>query len=253
MPQKTVPVERTTDEHFGVREAHPSFGMIGVCRTQGHARLFGSPLTHHNNYVTLRIKTAERCKSGHGYDFYFGRKDLIEVALSEAQFAQMITSWNSGDGVPCTIGWLPGEGTMPTWPDEDQVSDMARVREEFRERIAEVQKKFEVSQRLVEAILEKKAALTKVEKESVRFGLVALQRLLEDTGPFMAGQFVEVTEKTVQKAMTEIDAFASKVIRQTGLDALQDMKLAGLDAAVADAAPELPPSDERVPYCAEDE
>lgn len=244
MPQKIVPVKRTVDKNFGVTEDHPSFGMVGVCRTQGHTRLFGSPLTHHNNYVTLRIKRAQRCKSGHGYDFYFGRQDLIEVAMSEAQFASMITSWNSGDGVPCTIGWLPGEGTMPTWPNEDQVSDMERVREEFSDRIAEVQKKFEVSQRLVETILEKKTALTKAEKESVRFGLVALQRLLEDTGPFMAGQFVEATEKTVQKAMTEIDAFASKVIRQTGLDALQDMKMAGLGASTVTPVAELPSSSE---------
>jgi hypothetical protein len=226
-------VERTADNAFGkegIRERHPAFGMIGIYRTNGQRHLFGSPLEKHQNYVTIRAHRAERLRSGVGYDHYFARKQVIEIALSEAQFAQLITSWNSGEGVPCTLDWIAGEGMLPDWPDEDHTSDTARVREEFKDRIADVRKKMVSSINLMEGLLEKKGALTKAEKDQIRFGMTAVQRLLDDTGPFMAEQFVEATEGTVQKAKTEIDAFATRVIQQTGLDALREMRVLGLES-----------------------
>ena len=112
---KTVPVERTADNTFGeggVRECHPAFGMIGIFRTSGQRHLFGSPLERHNGYVTLRVRHAERFSSGHGSDSFFGRSQIINVVLSEAQFAQLITNWNQGEGVPCTLDWTEKGGPV---------------------------------------------------------------------------------------------------------------------------------------------
>lgn len=240
-PRKKVPVERRADSKNGIIESHPSFGSVGLFRTSGSQPLFASPLKLNNGYVTLKIQHAERCRSGVGYDHYYSGETVVEVMLSEAQFAQLITSWNSGSGVPCTLSFIApgGEGDMPSWPDEDQTSETERVRDEFTDRIEDVKKKVNSSINLMNGLLEKKGALTKAEKDQIKFGMEALRRLLDDTGPFMAEQFVEATERTVQKAMTEIDAFVTQVIRTTGLEALKGMEVAGLKAAEAQEQPLL--------------
>ena len=113
MSRKVVSVEREATASLtsgAVTEKHPAFGTIGVFRTSGQRHLFGSPLQRHQGYVTIRVNHAEKVRSGRGYYWYFARKNIIEVALSEAQFAQLITSWNVGEGVPCTLDSIPGDG-----------------------------------------------------------------------------------------------------------------------------------------------
>jgi hypothetical protein len=235
MPRKKVPVERVrgtgafVDE---VIERHPSFGLVGLFKTCGSQPLFGSPLEVNNGYVSLKISHGERIHSGYGYDRYFPCNTVVEIMLSEAQFAQLITSWNSGEGVPCTLDHVTGEGgMMPGWPEDDFVSDTEHVRNEFNDRISDVKKKVDSSINLMNGILEKKGALTKAEKDQIKFGMESLRRLLDDTAPFMAEQFVEVTEKVVQKTVTEIDAFVTKVAMNTGLESLKKMEVAVLKLA----------------------
>lgn len=235
MPRKKVPIEHV--QGGGLRgetiERHPSFGLVGLFKTCGSQPLFGSPLEVNNGYVSLKISRGEKIHSGHGYDRYFPRTTVVEVMISEAQFAQLITSWNSGEGVPCTLEFIApgGEGSVPGWPDDDYVSDTEQVRNEFKDLISIVKKKVETAITSMNKILEKKGALTIAEKDTIKEGMVALQRLLDDSAPYMAAQFVEVTEKVVQKAMTEIDAFVTKVAIHTGLESLKKMEVSGLKLA----------------------
>jgi hypothetical protein len=233
MARKKVPVERKSGLRDEVVESHPSFGIVGLFKTQGSQPLFGSPLKLNNGYVTLKIQRAERCRSGHGYESYFPGKTIVEVMMSEAQFAQFITCWNSGAGVPCTLDFIAsgGEGDMPSWPDEDQTSDTDRVKEDFNARVEDLRRKIDASVAAMDAILEKKGSLTKAEKEKLTEGMRALRRFFYDSGPFICEQFVEVTEQVVQKAMTEVDAFVTKVVMNTGLEALKDLQVAGLKLA----------------------
>jgi len=235
MLKKIVPIERSQKGGLPGEtvERHPSFGLVGLFKTCGSQPLFGSPLEVNNGYVTIKISHGEKIHSGHGYDRYFPRNTVVEVMISEAQFAQLITSWNSGEGVPCTFDFIApgGEGSVPGWPDDDYVSDTEQVRNEFKDRISDVKKKVETAITSMNAILGKKGALTIAEKDSIREGMIALSRLLDDSAPFMAEQFVEVTEKVVQKAMTEIDAFVTKVAVHTGLESLKKMEVSGLKLA----------------------
>lgn len=239
--RREQPVERKLGEDGSIEETHPAFGLARLGRTQGSQRLFGSALSHCNGYVTLTIREASRHRSGHGYDFYFGGKDLIEVAFSEAQFAQMITCWNSGEGVPCTIEHVRGdaESYRPTWPAEDQQADTERVREEFSMRVEAICKKVGEMAAALEPILEKKS-LTNEDRGKLRAIVVAVDRLVNDSGPFMTKQFVEVTETVLQRAKSEIDAFVTRVVQETGLEALREMgKAVQLPARAPDE--EVPP------------
>ncbi len=108
---------------------HPAFGMIGACRRSGHSILYGSDFIHHNT-VAIRICTSSLTRSL-AHDWPHARKGLIEVELSEAQWATFVSSMNVGDGVQCTIKEKDGvsvPGISAPIIRKDQFMDEAKDR-----------------------------------------------------------------------------------------------------------------------------
>lgn len=90
----------------GTRYTHPAFGTVVISNPHGHiGTLFGSDIGHHS-VIKLTINTAilERDLSR---DWIFSDKKVVEIELSHAQFAEMITSPGKGGGTPCTIRYRP--------------------------------------------------------------------------------------------------------------------------------------------------
>jgi hypothetical protein len=91
---------------------HPSYGMIAFNRSMGGrpTRLFGSPLEEHYGTVRVVIGTGTRIHESN-MDRYHGslRGEHIEVEMSAAQFAEVLTSMNQGSGIPCTIRYINGK------------------------------------------------------------------------------------------------------------------------------------------------
>lgn len=98
----------------GTQTAHPAFGMIGANRVNGATPLFGSDFVH-SGYVSIHIRRAVMNRSLSS-DWPFAREELIEVSLSEAQWATFVCSMNIGQGIPCTIEHVQGD-RMPGLPD----------------------------------------------------------------------------------------------------------------------------------------
>ena len=73
---------------------HESYVKVGLCRTMyggRGARLFGSPISHHNT-IYLRVVRCEY-KRRLAHDGYHGTgEELLEIELSPEQFATMITT-----------------------------------------------------------------------------------------------------------------------------------------------------------------
>lgn len=86
-----------------VCETHASFGLIQASRTSGQVRLFGSAIPSHQHFISLSIARAKRIRTGLGVVHYARTGEVLKVSLSELQWAELITSLGSGDGVPCTI------------------------------------------------------------------------------------------------------------------------------------------------------
>lgn len=87
------------------REYHPAYAMIGAARVTtmtagGGARLFGSDFRH-QAYVTVTIRTASLSRTAQA-EYIHGETELIEVALSEAQWATFVSSMNVG--LPFMLG-----------------------------------------------------------------------------------------------------------------------------------------------------
>lgn len=85
----------------GIQYRHPAYGLMSVERNVIYGdspTLFGSEITHKTT-VTLTIRGAHHVNRLGG-DGYHADEQLIQLELSEAQFAQMITM---SQGVPVTL------------------------------------------------------------------------------------------------------------------------------------------------------
>lgn len=198
-------------------ETHPSFALVAISRVSGKSRLFDSPFEH-QHYITLSIKRADRTRTDLHTDHIMGRDELIEVAMSEVQFAHMVTSLNMGQGTPCTI--TRHEGKLIKGPDPDQTKQ--HFAHEARQHFTDLAKHTEELEKLVN--LPQKDI--KVEqRERMKSLAMKIHQELTCNMDFFHEMFQETMEKVVNVAKGEIQAHLLNVVQKAGLESLQNMNL----------------------------
>lgn len=198
------------------RERHPSYGVIEISRgvNGGGRSLFGSSILH-SNTISIRIREASLERSL-CYDSIYGEGTLIEIELSQSQFADMITSMNMGGGTPCTFRWIRNKGNVADCPFKNK-------RKQFENELSEnVDKANLIVEQLAQKIsmlFESKKALTKADKQAINS---LLNQLINTTGSdrkFIYASFNEQMDATVKEAKGEIEAFMqNKILRTAGIE-----------------------------------
>jgi len=192
--------------------SHPAFGQVSVSHVSGCANLYGSDFEH-RHYVTLTIKRSELHRSLNR-DWNFEREMVCEIALSEAQFATMISSPNRS-GVPCTILHTEKDFIVPSLPRRDtkKLYD------------AELEKKLQQSVEELKAERDQiLAAVIKMPKKVQEQVLGPIERAiqqLESNTPFVVRSFSEHMEESVEKAKVEVNAYVTSTVMRAGLSAIQ--------------------------------
>lgn len=182
---------------------HPAFAQIVAARTSGgHQTLYGSDFVH-NDFICIRICASELRRSLNR-DWSFGRRDIIEVRLSEAQWATFVSSPNIGSGVPCTLSVRDGQ-YVPTIPAPTPRSD--QFTKEMKASLGEVITKLD------DLIGGAKTAAQKKEMQLLR------QQIVSNL-PFVADQFGRHVETTMEHAKAEIHGYMVGMIQRAGLEAL---------------------------------
>ena len=212
-------------------ETHPAYGMIGLSRTMNgrDVQLFGSSLNDHATTMRLTVKRAVK-KHDLSRDWYFAREHLIEVEMSSAQFVEMITTPNQGDGVPCTIRHLPGE-KIPPMPHIE--TEVVRVKENFAKDLGEMA---QVMRERADDVKKLTAKLPAKQREAIRIALEVMIQQLGSNTPFVLEQFDRATDRVVTAAKQEIEAFTTHAVRAAGLEAIADGRLPKMLSASVDAA-----------------
>ena len=102
-----------------IREEHESYGMLQIHRQtcSPAINLYGSSITH-SNLISLSITTGTKTRNLLN-DWYSNGKTIIEVIMSDTQFAEAITSLNMGNGVPVTLHRIQGKSIAPC-PEESK-------------------------------------------------------------------------------------------------------------------------------------
>jgi hypothetical protein len=211
---------------------HPAYGMIGISRTMNGrgTRLFGSSLDDHASTMRITLKRAIQ-QHENNHDWYFGREHLVEVELSNAQFVEMITTPNQGDGVPCTIRQLPGE-TIPPIPIVE--TEVTRVKENFEK---DLQTMVQVLRERAEEIKTLASKLPAKAREQIRIDLEVMIQQLSSNAPFVLEQFNRASDKVVTAAKHEIEAFTTHALRAAGMEAIAEGRLPNLLTGGSDEDP----------------
>lgn len=222
-------------------EEHPSFGVIGFSRVThslGRNLLFGSHLDCHHETIVMRVKMAER--SHHlSHDWIHGHRELIEVEMSPMQFAQLLTTINFGDGVPCTIRFLTGKGRIDPVPEEhlpEQVKILEGVKTEAHDLVGSMDDR----RKRLQELLSKKS-INKGDREEIATLSEGLFRWFEDCIPFAVESFEESVEKVVTAAKAQVEEFTLATLVKAGMEKLRDQF--GLPGGFG-RPPELPPEGE---------
>lgn len=193
---------------------HPAYGQISAGRVTSSAGefLYGSDFKH-RNFIVLRIARSSLVRSISSEHFHQG-EEIVEVSLSEGQWATFVSSLNAGSGVPCTIGHVlrvPApripERTESREFERDFSAKLDKLRETVRETIAEVEGEIG-------------AKLSKSAREKILGKLRFFEMDVDKNMPFLAQQFGEYMESTKDKAKIEIHAYASNAVHAAGLAAL---------------------------------
>jgi hypothetical protein len=201
-----------TPERDGERIDHPCFGMIGASRVNGGTFLYGSDFQH-NAFVriTIRNSTLRRSLST---DRPHGDNELIEVDLSEAQWAEFVSAMNIGFGTQCTIRHVQHE-FRPGLPKPERRIDQFR-----REAADDMRESLEALGDLEATINELK--LSEKQKTMLRDKVRTSRNALTSGLPFVAKLFSEHMETTVSKAKLEINAYGSNMVMKAGIKAIAE-------------------------------
>lgn len=195
-------VEPTLDEYGA--EVHPAYGMIGASRVSGNAALFDSDIVH-QHFVVLRIGRASR-RRDLNRDWVHesgGRGQVVEVAMSEAQWASMISSMNTA-GVPCTIVRTEKDGDVAGLVFDPRLAvSHAEVRSAADKALAEI----------ADAMAAYEAHKTAANLRTLHYAIKNGPANME----FAATSLTEHAENVVQKARVDIESMVVAKAQQMGL------------------------------------
>jgi hypothetical protein len=201
-------------------EQHDSYGIMQISRMSGtRSNFFGSSLEEHQNYLMIRVNQAERIIDEHGRDRIGALRGerIVEVMMTQTQFAELITSMNVSEGVPCTITVKNNKHVERPPSVKREVSN---VKEFFQKKLWVFTDTILKKAEEIGPILEKKTPLTVQDKNQIAFVINSVSTELRSNVPFILDMFHEATEKVTVAAKAEIDAFVTHNIVHAGLKAL---------------------------------
>jgi len=196
-----------------IKITHPAFAQIRAGRVSGGTHLYGSDFQHHH-YVVISISRSELNRHL-STDWPFAQDELIEVALSESQWATFVSTMNA-EGTQCTIQHI-NRKQVPQIPEPRSTIKDFKLEgaESAREALAQIDM-------LVKEIQGSK--LSQKQKDEWSKQLEFIRGRTRSSLRFVLQQFGEHMETTVNKAKTEISAYANHLIVRSGLSKLMGSK-----------------------------
>jgi hypothetical protein len=198
---------------------HPAYGSISISRRQSNGTvLYDSPIPHHH-YIAITISHAEDHRSLYR-NRHHPRGHILEVALSEAQFAQAITSMNTM-GTPCTLArmWNRETDKYELVPSLELVRPERETFEaEVKEATGRVHSQVKDAKDKLEEIMKRGGTVRKGDLKELQGLLYHAEQDVRANLPFIQESFYEAMEGVTAKVKTEIVATAEAVVRQRGLE-----------------------------------
>lgn len=213
----------TTDGVLGQRDDHPSYGVIELTKTsaggRGHA-MVGSPLKHHS-LVHLVIKSAEKHRK-YGKENFYGDKIIVDLYMTEHQWAEHVSSFGMGSGVPVTLNYKPADGySLMACGEPPHNTAQASHSDDVEKAVAKAKGHVDQLAAVVGEMTQKGASKVKAsDLQALRDATIQVQNWLSSNLPFVQKCFEEAMEKTVASAKAEVVGFTSNMLMRAGLESL---------------------------------
>jgi len=201
-------------------ESHESYGMVGFSRvsTTPPINLFGSSIKH-GNLITLKISTARKYRE-YQKDRYMANESVVEVEMSATQFAEAITSFNVGQGVPCTLRYVNGD----KWDKEKrgyrepcpEINFRKQATNELKKEMSDLSTRLDELKKDSEEILTRKEPIKAADRKKLLDDLRMLEQEIRSNIPFVHECFNKSVDKTVTEAKGEIEATFQTVRERLG-------------------------------------
>lgn len=214
---KDFQVPTIEETSTGYEESHPAYGVISVSRTQSSpgAELFGSDLKH-SNFITIRVRTAifERSLDR---DWVYPRKELIEISMSESQWARFVSGAGNSFSTEVTLNsYRDGEYMSVPGIKKEEISRKDRFDAEFHGKILKALDEINSQLELLRELSDQKSISKAKLRQIVNDLSIRLQNLPGNMD-FAVESFKEITERTVDEAKSEISAYVVAAAQKMGL------------------------------------
>lgn len=197
---------------------HPSYGLIRFSRVQGSSSFFGSD-SNPDSYIHLVIKEAEE-KKDLVRSWFYGRKQVLSLRLTSNQFAELITSLNMGDGVPCTIEYTSEDGVIVQESDKEYKVDFhkRKTKDLFENSLLKIKE-------WAKDVEEVGKKLPKKDQEFVKGFTSRVVQELSLNMPFFMECFYEQMEKVSQEIKSNLEADVLHKLTSLGLETFKQKQL----------------------------
>lgn len=190
---------------------HPAFVQIGASRVSGTANLYDSDFTH-QHYIVLRVGHSELHRSLNR-DWHFSKNDsMLDVAMTEAQWATFVSSLNVGSGVPATLQRFDHK-IVPGLPAPEARSKQSQ--DEIKASLSAALAAIKEVGDLIDGL-----GLSKAKAAAVKERARVAYAKLSDSIPFAASSFDEHMEATTERAKMEVHGYMTGMIQRAGLEAI---------------------------------
>ncbi|MDR3436402.1 hypothetical protein [Telmatospirillum sp.] len=211
----------TIDDILGDRDEHPSYGIIQLSKISSTGTpLVGSPLLHHS-VVGIKISTAFK---GHeyGHDNFYAEDLLLEINMSEHQWATFVSSFGVGGGTPVTLDCRPAPGyTLQHVSPPPATSPRGAHTADVSQALTKAKAAIDTLNGLMSSLAAKPVAkVKKADIENLHNAVTQVNNWLTGNLPFVQQCFEEAMEKTIASAKAEVAGFTTNMIVQAGLEHL---------------------------------
>jgi hypothetical protein len=200
---------------------HSAFGQIVFSRVSGNGTAFYGSQVAQSHFIMMDVResTLERTLSR---DWYFGGKILLRLRMTSNQFAEMITSLNQGDGVPCTLEHVHEKKIEP-FNGEQETKNRATHRQ-FKERLQEFATTLKEKQAWAKELVKKKS-LSKDDQFQLNLHLEWMTGEIERNMPYFMECFQETMDAVVLEAKTEAENAIQHKLTSLGLGEVKKLML----------------------------
>lgn len=201
----------------GTRRSHPAFAVMKASRFNGgEGTMYGSPLRHSGG-ISVSVELSDEHISFSHSNYWpkhqvDGGPTIVEVRMSEAQWAAFISTLNVGSGVPVTLEYAR-TGPLERMPYIVETSFEQKRADDIRAKTEEQNAQMRAALARFDELLEggtiKKSDLRELRQMLVQCG----DHLASNTG-FAARMLTEHQEKLVESAKAEVSAMVTRMAMQ---------------------------------------